>query len=193
MGLERRVLPLVTIFASLFIVASCTNNLPVSNPTPNYNPSEAIKERLQEAANVFTRDFPIPTYLPKNYAISDVQVNQPESGPEVDLTFTCPNEPDIIMSINWFSGTFRLLPASENYKAIDISGGPGTYSQWAMLNFLSDKNDLWWDWTPVTFSADEPQNPSAYYEMVLSASKKVPTDELVNIAKFVRLPQLSSY
>jgi hypothetical protein len=190
MALKRWVLPLIIVLASLLTAASCADNPFVPNPTPapNYTPSEAVKVELQEAAQAFGRDIPVPTYLPQGYAITEAQF-KPElySNDHVELTLASPKKPDIIMSITWFHGVFRILPGSENYTSFDMSGGPGTYSKWATLNYLGDYNDLWWDWTPVTLSPDEPR-PLEYYEMVLSASKDVPGEELVNIAKFVRLP-----
>jgi hypothetical protein len=141
---------------------------------------------LQESAKAFGRDLPIPTYLPEGYAITDAQfIQQQHSYDHVELTLASPNAPEIIMSITWFGGVFRLLPAADRYKYIDISGGPGRYSK-ALLNYRDVENALWWDWTPIVNENEPP--PTVYYEMVLSASKNVPGEELVNIAKFVRLP-----
>lgn len=161
---------------------------PTTTPTPNYTPSGAIQERLHEEAQVFGIDIPIPTYLPEGYVITDAQFIQKQySYDHLELTITAPGEPDIITQITWYHGPFRILPSSENYTLFDISGGPGTYSKWAMLNHHSDHNDLQWDWVPETFPPNS-TSPIAYYEIILSASTGVPVEELVNIARFVRIP-----
>jgi hypothetical protein len=171
------------ILVSILFVVSCGAN---PNPTPNYTPSGEIQEKLQATAQAFGRDIPIPTYLPKGYTITDVQfIQQQYSYDHVDLTITAPNKSDISMQITWYRGPFRILPG-RNSKTLDISGGPGTYSKWAVLNHQSDHNDLWWDWIPGTFPASTVA--PEYYEIVLSASKDVPDEELINVARLVRIP-----
>ena len=183
MALRRKALPFMVIMAALLVAISCATDS--VTPTPNYHPSEVIKEKLQEVTKAFGRDLPIPTYLPQGYAMSEAQFVQPQySYDHVELTFTSPNAPDISMSVTWFHGTFHLKPTSDRYKYIDINDGIGTYGS-VVLNYHDDHNTLWWDWTPVTLSRDEPR-PLEYYEMVLSASKEVPDEELVNIARFIR-------
>ena len=159
-----------------------------STPTSSYTPSGAIQERLQEVAQAFGRDIPIPTYLPLGYTITNAQFIQKQySYDHVELTISASGKPDIEMSITWFRGAFRILPSSDDYQAIDISGGPGTYSEWAMFNFHNEHNNLWWDWIPGTFPSNSTSSPE-FYDMVLSASIEVPPLELVNIARFVRIP-----
>ena len=135
----------------------------------------------------FGERIPIPTYLPQGYEISDVHVIQQSDTEqkEVDLTITNLNTPDITLSLVWDAGgLFRILPTSEQYKFVNMVGGPGTYGQSAFLNYFSDHNTLWWDWTPVAFSN---QQPFPYYELVLSANTGVSADELVLIAKSVQV------
>ena len=67
-----------------------------------------------------------------------------------------------------------------------MDGKFGTYSN-SMLNYFTDHNTLWWDWTPAVVSSQQLDTTSfSYYELVLSADTSVPIDELVMIAKSVR-------
>jgi hypothetical protein len=155
--------------------------------TPQYTPSAAVTAKLQESEVTFGERIPIPTYLTQGYEISDVQVIQQSESEqkEVDFAITNLNAPDITLSLVWDAGgLFRILPTSEQYKFVNMSGGPGTYGQSAFLNYFSDHNTLWWDWTPVAFSN---QQPFPYYELVLSANTGVSADELVLIAKSVQV------
>ena len=180
------------------LVSSVTTSAPVTtsstpsttvttlSTTPQYTLSAAITAKLQESEVTFGERIPIPTYLPQGYVISDVQVIQQSESEqkEVDFAITNLNAPDITLSLVWDAGgMFRILPTSEQYEGINLSGGPGTYGQSAFLNYFSDHNTLWWDWTPVGLSS---QQPFPYYELVLSASTGVSADELVLIAKSVQ-------
>jgi hypothetical protein len=157
--------------------------------TPQYTPSAAITAKLQESEVSFGERIPIPTYLPQGYEISDVQVIQQSESEqkEVDFAITNLNAPDITLSLVWDAGgMFRILPTSAQYQLVNMTGGPGTYGQSAFLNYFSDHNILWWDWTPATLSNQQlGTNSFSYYELVLSASTGVSADELVLIAKSV--------
>jgi hypothetical protein len=146
---------------------------------------------LQESEVTFGERIPIPTYLPQGYEISDVQVIQQSESEqkEVDFAITNLNAPDITLSLVWDAGgMFRILPTSAQYQFVNMTGGPGTYGQSAFLNYFSDHNILWWDWTPVTLSNQQlGTNSFSYYELVLSASTGVSADELVLIAKSVQV------
>jgi hypothetical protein len=160
---------------------------PSTIPTSIYTSSEAIKEKLRETAQAFGRDIPIPTYLPEEYAITNVQFIQPQySYDHVELIIAATGKLDITMSITWYHGVFRILPTSDNYQYFRFSDGNGTYDS-VVLNYHSDHNALWWDWVPETLSLNDPR-PLVYYEMVLSTNTSVPVEELVNIARFVRIP-----
>jgi hypothetical protein len=171
--------------------STTSTTITTSSTTPQYTPSSAITAKLQESEVTFGERIPIPTYLPQGYVISDVQVIQQSESEqkEVDFAITKLNAPDIALSLVWDAGgMFRILPTSEQYEGINLSGGPGTYSKWAQLNYFSDHNTLWWDWTPVVLSSQQLGNGQfSYYELVLSASTGVSADELVLIAKSVQV------
>jgi hypothetical protein len=182
MVLKRWVALIIVTFLMVGPIASCESN-------PAYPPSSVLKEELQAASKDFGEAIPLPDYLPEGYALRDIQVNQPpDSRKEVDLTFSKKSKSDITLAVTWWSsGLFRILPTSQNYTVEDISGGTGTYSK-AVLNFLSDKNTLWWDWTPDSLSGQQSTaNSFPYYELVLSATNNLQEDELINIAKSVRI------
>jgi hypothetical protein len=184
------------------IVSSVTTSAPVTtsstlsttvttlSTTPQYTLSAAITAKLQESEVTFGERIPIPTYLPQRYVISDIQVIQQSESEqkEVDFAITNLDAPDITLSLVWDAGgMFRILPTSEQYEGINLSGSPGTYSKWAQLNYFSDHNTLWWDWTPVVLSSQQLGNGQfSCYELVLSASTSVSADELVLIAKSVQ-------
>jgi hypothetical protein len=185
------------------LVSSITTSAPVTtsstpsttittlSTTPQYTPSAAIIAKLQESEVTFGERIPIPTYLPQGYEISDVQVIQQSESEqkEVDFAITNLNAPDITLSLVWDAGgMFRILPTSAQYQFVNMTGGPGTYGQSAFLNYFSDHNILWWDWTPATLSNQQlGTNSFSYYELVLSASTGVSADELVLIAKSVQV------
>src|ERR1035437_6380657 len=160
------------------LLTACTQN-----PSPNYSPSEMIRLSLQQVGVSFGETIPVPTFLPEGYSIGDVQINQQEyQNQEVVLTITKLNAPDILLFESWMTGgPFRVLPTSDQSVSVDISGGSGTYSKWAILNYLSDRNTLWWDWIPGSIAS----GPFPYYELELSAAKTVPVNDLIAIAKFV--------
>jgi hypothetical protein len=184
------------------IVSSVTTSAPVTtsstlsttvttlSTTPQYTLSAAITAKLQESEVTFGERIPIPAYLPQRYVISDIQVIQQSESEqkEVDFAITNLDAPDITLSLVWDAGgMFRILPTSEQYEGINLSGSPGTYSKWAQLNYFSDHNTLWWDWTPVVLSSQQLGNGQfSCYELVLSASTSVSADELVLIAKSVQ-------
>ena len=185
------------------LVSSVTTSTPVTtsstpsatvttlSTTPQYTPSAAITAKLQESEGTFGERIPIPTYLPQGYEISDVQVIQQSESEqkEVDFAITNLNAPDITLSLVWDAGgMFRILPTSEQYKFVNMVGGPGTYGQSAFLNYFTDHNTIWWDWTPVVLSSQQLGNGQfSYYELVLSASTSVSADELVLIAKSIQV------
>jgi hypothetical protein len=73
-----------------------------STPTPGYTASGAAQEKLQETAQAFGRDIPIPTYLPEGYAITDVQlIQKQDSYAQAKLTITASGKPDISLQITW--------------------------------------------------------------------------------------------
>jgi hypothetical protein len=182
-----------SVTASTPVTTSSTTSTTVTtlSTTPQYTLSAAITAKLQESEVTFGERIPIPTYLPRGYVISDVQVIQQSESEqkEVDFAITNLNAPDITLSLVWDAGgMFRILPTSEQYEGINLSGGSGTYSKWAQLNYFSDHNTLWWDWTPVVLSSQQLGNGQfSYYELVLSASTSVSADELVLIAKSVQV------
>src|ERR1039457_5875488 len=136
---------LVILFITI-VTSSCSQGYSPNPPsassppqlTPQSSPSNQINMKLQEAAVFLGQPVPVPKYFPEGYDIGDVQViQQPDSGrKEVDLTITKQNAPPITLSTTWWAtgGMFRILPISQNVTSIDISGGTGTYSKWAMLN-----------------------------------------------------------
>jgi len=143
---------------------------------------------LQVAAQAFGRDIPIPIYLPEGYAITDAQfIQQQYSYDHLELIIAATGKPNITMYITWYHGVFRLLPPSDNYQYFRFNDGNGTYGS-VVLAYQSDHVDLWWDWVPETLSLNDPR-PLVYYEMVLEANNEVPAEELVNIARFVKLPE----
>jgi hypothetical protein len=182
-----------SVTASTPVTTSSTTSTTVTtlSTTPQYTLPAAITAKLQESEVTFGERIPIPTYLPRGYVISDVQVIQQSESEqkEVDFAITNLNAPDITLSLVWDAGgMFRILPTSEQYEGINLSGGSGTYSKWAQLNYFSDHNTLWWDWTPVVLSSQQLGNGQfSYYELVLSASTSVSADELVLIAKSVQV------
>ena len=185
-----------TVVAPSISASTTTSAVPVGTITtlltaPQYTPSAAVKALLQESEVSFGESIPIPTDLPQGYVISDVQViQQSDTGQkEVDLTITNSNAPDITLSLVWDAGgMFRILPTSEQYQSVNLTGGPGTYGHSAFLNYFSDHNTLWWDWTPVALSSQQLGSGSfPYYEFVLSASIGLSADELVLIAKSVQV------
>jgi len=196
---KRWIFSIIIIFSILTSIIACNANRQttpyttseVTNMTTPPISSEDINRKLQEARVAFGAIIPLPTYLPQGYAISDFQINQlPDLKMEVGLTISKPSKPDIIMSVTWWSkgGPFRILPSSANYTSENVSGGPGTYSN-AILNIYDDKYDLWWSWIPVSISSQYPISASIpYYALTLSVKKDVPADELVKIAKSVRIP-----
>ncbi len=180
MGLIKYLVSLTLILVSLLFFVSCGAN---PNPTPNYTPSGGIQEKLGEAAQAFGRGIPIPTYLLEGYNITDVQFIQPQySYGHVELTITATGKPDITMYITWGHVVFYLKPGSSDYKYYEFNDGNGTYGS-IVNNDLGDHNSLRWTWIPGTST-----HPSEFYEMVLSASKGVHVGELVNIARFVKIP-----
>jgi hypothetical protein len=182
-----------SVTTSMTVPTSSTTSTTVTtlSTTPQYTLPAAITAKLQESEVTFGERIPIPTYLPRGYVISDVQVIQQSESEqkEVDFAITNLNAPDITLSLVWDAGgMFRILPTSEQYEGINLSGGSGTYSKWAQLNYFSDHNTLWWDWTPVVLSSQQLGNGQfSYYELVLSASTSVSADELVLIAKSVQV------
>lgn len=213
MTLKKSLLLLSSIVVSLMVIASCGTNpttpspsyspsettaiiatptkyiipTPSATPTYYYAPSDAIQEKLEIATQGFGRDIPIPTYLPEGYEITEALYvpKQQYSGGYVELTITAPGQPDITMSIRWHIGPFRILPIFNNYQYFKFDDGNGTYGS-VIIGYNNDHNDLVWDWIPGAFPANSTSAP-AYYEMVLSASTEVPPEELVNIARFVRI------
>jgi len=174
----------VLVLVSLLFIVSCAAD---PNPKTNYTPSGAIQEKLQEAAQAFGRAIPIPTYLSEGYAITDAQFIHPQySYDNVELTITAPSQPDIEMSIIWGHVVFYLKPGSSDYKYYEFNDGNGTYGS-IVNNDLGDHNSLVWTWVPETVSPNE-SPPLAFYEIFLSASKEVHVGELVNIARFVKIP-----
>ena len=159
--------------------------------TPQYTPSAAITSKLQESEVSLGKRIPVPTYLPQGYEISDIHVIQQSDTEqkEVDFAINNLNAPNITLSLVWDAGgMFRILPTSEQYKFVNMVGGPGTYGQSAFLNYFSDHNTIWWDWTPVVLSSQQFGTGSfSYYELVLSANTGVSADELVLIAKSVQV------
>jgi hypothetical protein len=158
-----------------------------STPTPNYTASGAIQEKLQEIAQAFGRDIPIPTYLPEGYAINDAQlIQKQDSYAEVELNITAQDKPDISLQIEWGPELWQLKPASMDYQYFKFNDGNGSYGS-VVLNRYSDHNTIWWDWLPEILPTSGRQSMECY-EMTLSASKEVPEEELVNIVRFIRIP-----
>jgi hypothetical protein len=194
---KRRIVLVIAIFFIIVtLMISCRNDHQTTSSPPSevtvasqctqYTPTDTIKQKLQEASISFNQNIPIPTCLPKGYVISEIQVIQlSDLKMDAELAISASFKADITLSIVWWSsgGPFRILPSSTNYKSEDVTGGPGTYSN-AVLNYLNEKNTLWWDWMPE----NPPGNQSPYYELVLSAGKDVPEESLLAIARSVRIP-----
>jgi hypothetical protein len=158
-----------------------------STPIPNYTPSGAIQEKLQEVEQAFGRAIPIPTYLPEGYAITDAQFIQKQgSYAQAELIITALDKPDISLQIEWGPELWLLKPSSDDYQYFKFDDGNGSYGS-VVLNRHSDHNTIWWDWLPEILPTSGRQSMECY-EMALSASIEVPEEELVNIVRFITTP-----
>lgn len=146
----------------------------------------AQKTTLEEASETIGVTLPVPTYLPEGYEIQEVYVEDSTvrllisdketekklvthtdaAGTRQRYEFRC----RMTMSISWFSE--MGIPIRLPVKQVKINESTG------FLQDRSDHNALWWNWYP------NPGEPGMF-ELVISANKEIPEEELVKVAESV--------
>lgn len=169
---------------ALFLVIGCQQR---ANTFISILPLTAQKTTLQEASSIIGVTVPLPSYLPEGYEVREIYVEDSTvrllisdketekklvthtdaAGTRQRYEFRC----RMTMSISWFSE--MGIPIRLPVKQVKINESTG------FLQDRSDHNALWWNWYP------NPGEPGMF-ELVISANKEIPEEELVKVAESVQ-------
>ncbi len=179
---------LLTIMAVLsMMIAGCQAPSDTFTDTFKIN---AQKTTLAEAGRTLGIAVPVPGYLPEDYKIQEVYLQDDSirllisnkeiekklviqsgaSGEYQQYESRCPMEINIVWSSQGIPGGLKL--PGERPR---ITPTQGTTIASVIVDRESH-HDLWWDWRP---HPDEP----GMYEIVISASKQISKEELVKVAE----------
>jgi hypothetical protein len=134
---------------------------------------------------------PVPTYLPAGYEIKEIYITEKNNVlfliddnelalyEDIHVLSLLDRESEIKMSIGWHpkGGPWGIKLEGEK---VQIDEGPGLYSN-AVIIKQDDNIDLLWDWCP-----DPESKNQVFFEFHLSASRVIPEEEFIKIAKSVR-------
>ncbi|MDD5537388.1 MAG: hypothetical protein PHF12_00300 [Candidatus Omnitrophica bacterium] len=155
----------------------------------------AQKTTLEEASKTSGFTLPVPGYLPQDYKIQEVYIQDGSvrllisdkeiekklvsrsntSGSYQEYEFQCPMEINIVWGSQGIPGGLKL-PGERP----QITPTQGTTIASVIVDRESH-NDLWWDWRP---NLNEP----GMYEIVISATKRISNKELVKVSESISIP-----